>query len=73
MTFSGAADNGNKMQNQKHPIWLILGFLVVGGLGLGYCSLMYANGVDPMKDGGLIAIITGLSAIVGRLTGGTNA
>lgn len=48
------------MRDPKHPIWLILGVLVVGGLGLGYCQLMYQNGADPMKDGGLIALVAGL-------------
>lgn len=59
------------MNDAKHPVWLILGFLVVGGLGLGYCSLMYHNGADPLKDGGLIAIVSGLAAAVGRFTGGS--
>jgi hypothetical protein len=58
------------MQDPKHPVWLILGFLVTGALGLGYCTIMYNNGADPLKDGGLIAIITGLSVAVGRFTGG---
>lgn len=58
------------MQDPKHPVWLILGLLVIGGLGLGYCALMYQNNIDPLKDGGLIAIVSGLAAAAGRMTGG---
>ena len=41
--------------------------LVIGCLGLGYCALMYNNGIDPLKDGGLIILITGLVTIASRL------
>ena len=60
------------MSDPKHPIWILLGILVIGGLGLGYCSLMYQNGADPLKDGGLIAIVGGLSAAVARIIGGSS-
>lgn len=59
------------MSDSKHPVWMLLGILVVGGLGLGYCQVMYHNGADPLKDGGLIAIVGGLSAAVARLMGGS--
>jgi len=59
------------MSSHKHPIWLILGLLVIGCLGLEYCELMYANGADPLKDGALIAIVSGLSAAVVKFTGGS--
>lgn len=54
----------------KHPVWFLLGLLVIGGLGLSFCALMYHNGVDPLKDGGLIALVGGLAGAVGRMTGG---
>ncbi len=60
------------MSDSKHPIWRLAGLLVVGGLGLGYCQMMYHNGADPLKDGGLIAIVGGLSAVVMRFTGGSS-
>ena len=58
------------MYDRSHPVWFVLFLLVVGGLGLGYCSLAYANGVDIAKDGGLIAIITAASGLWFKFTGG---
>ena len=61
------------LSDPKHPVWLLLGFLIIGGLGLGYCEIMYVHGADPLKDGGLITIVGGLAAAVGRFTGGSKA
>lgn len=57
------------MPDRHHPIYFILFVLVVGGLGLGYCSLMYANGVAP-ADGGLIALIAAATGAWFKFTGG---
>ena len=57
------------MADKSHPVWLLLGILIIGGLGLGYCQLMYHNGADPLKDGGLIAIVGGLAGVAGRFVG----
>lgn len=69
----GSLEGTQTMSDPKHPIWLLLGFLVVGGLGLGYCSLMYQNGADPLKDGALVSIVSGLAIAVGRFTGGSKS
>jgi len=55
-------------RQKMHPGWFCLFALTVGGLGLGYCEIMYKNGVDPIKDGGLIAIVAGLVATWNKLT-----
>lgn len=59
------------MPDRHHPVWFIVFILVVGGLGLGYCSLMYANGVDLKLDGGLVALITTVTGLWFRFTGST--
>lgn len=49
----------------------ILTIGVIGGLGLGFCALMYHNGVDPLKDGALVALVGGLAGAAGRLSSGS--
>lgn len=49
------------MSDPKHPIWSLAGLL------------MYNNGADHLKDGGLIAIVGGLSAAVAKFTGGSSS
>lgn len=61
------------LSDPKHPVWLLLTFLVVGGIGLGYCQIMYHNGADPLKDGALVSLVGGLSLAVGRFTGGARS
>ena len=56
-----------------HPAWVILFILVVGGLGLGYCEVMYRNGADPLKDGALIGGVTAITAAFFKFFGGNNA
>ncbi len=47
--------------------WFMLATIaVVGSLGLGYCAIMYNNGVDPLKDGGLIALIAGIVSLAAK-------
>lgn len=50
------------MPDKNHPLWKLLAITVVGAIGLAYCSLAYHNGTDLTKDGGLIALVGGLSA-----------
>jgi hypothetical protein len=52
---------------------VILFILVVGGLGLGYCEVMYRNGADPLKDGALIGGVTAITAAFFKFFGGNNA
>lgn len=59
------------MPDSKHPIWKLAAVLIVGCLGLGYCSIAYQNSVDPLKDGGLIALVGGLSAAAMKLFSNT--
>ena len=61
------------MSDKSHPVWIILGILVVGGLGLGYCQLAYLNGADIIKDGGLVALVGGLAGALGRFMGGSQS
>lgn len=57
------------MSDHKHPIWFLLFILVVGVVGLGYCQVMYENGTDPLKDGGLIAIVAGMVGLWSKFGG----
>lgn len=55
-------------EDKSHPIWKLAYIVVIGGLGLAYCSLAYRNGVDLVKDGGLIALMTGGAALWSKFT-----
>ncbi len=57
------------MSDHKHPVWFLLFVLLVGGLGLGYCQVVYHNGSDPLKDGGLIALVAGLVGLWAKFSG----
>ena len=55
---------------------VVLGIAVVGGIGLGYCSIAYSNGVDPLKDGALMAFISAATVAMSKLLsamGGTDS
>ena len=58
------------MPERNHPIYFILFAMVIGGLGLGYCQLAYANGADVPKDTALIALITAATGAWFKFTGG---
>lgn len=55
--------------DRNHPVWKLAFILIVGGLGLGYCQIMYHNGADPMKDGALVAIVGGIAGAWGKFMG----
>jgi hypothetical protein len=55
------------MPDKNHPLWKLLAITVVGAIGLAYCSLAYHNGTDLTKDGGLIALVGGLSAAATKI------
>ena len=48
---------------KDHPIWKLAAIALIGAIGLGYCHIAYANGIDVIKDGGLIALITAASTL----------
>lgn len=60
------------MFDVKRALVVILGVAVIGGLGLGYCALAFKNGVDLFKDGGLMALISGLTLAASKLFGGNS-
>jgi len=49
-------------QRSQKALVFTLFVAVVGGLGLGYCELAYRNGSDLLKDGGLIAGVSAVTA-----------
>ena len=57
------------MSDPKHPVWRLLAIALIGAIGLAYCEIAYANGVDVIKDGGLIALITAASSLATKYLG----
>lgn len=55
------------LPEKGHPIWTLATVAIVGLLGLGYCHLAYKNGIDILKDGGLVALLTGASVLASKL------
>lgn len=55
------------LPEKGHPIWTLATVAIVGLLGLGYCQIAYQNGFDLLKDGGLVALLTGASVLANKL------
>ena len=49
----------------------VLFLAVLGGLGLWYCEIVYRNGADPLKDGGLIAGVAAAVKLYDKFVGGS--
>lgn len=46
------------MKDPRHPIWFILFcILLLIPVGLIYCTYAYSNGMDLIKDTGLIGLV----------------
>lgn len=48
----------------------VIGLAVLGVLGLTYCEMVYRNGADPLKDGGLMAGVALAVKLYDKFVGG---
>lgn len=58
------------MHDPKHPFWRLSTLVVMLAAVAGYMHLFYANGIDPMKDAGLLGVIGAMATIWNKINSG---